>query len=875
MNYFLQIEDAAGKIRLVPIADIKNIPVIAGDNIIVMDEQGNPVDVSLRPDGKNLVIDFKNGESVILDDFYNIEEGAEPITISLNPKEPVDAGYEFNSQTGNLPNAKSFTLMRFSNTEYVNFVEQIDELSIGRSGGLGAPSSMGGGGGSGGNENMAPDAVDDTSVTDQNTTLVINVLGNDSDPNPNDALIISGVDQPDKGSVTVNSSSQIVFDPGDDFDYLGAGESAIVTFNYSIFDGNGGTDTATVTLTVNGVDDVTDTTPDTAVTDENTPITINVLANDSDSDANDVLTIDSVTQPAPGFGSVINNGTDLTFDPGSDFDYLAVGETATVTFTYTTNTGITETVTVTINGVNDAPVAFDDAETTDQDSTVNIDLIGGDGSISPDWDPDGDALVISQINGVIAGGTITLPSGALVTVNANGTVDYNPNGAFDSLDSGESAIDTFSYTISDGNGGTATATATVTVNGIEDATVTAPDAAVTNEDTPVTIDVLANDTDPDTSDIPLTITSVTQPALGTVVNNGSNVTFNPGGDFQNLAVGETATVTFTYTTDTGATENVTVTINGVNDGPDAIDDARTTDQDTPLVIDAISNDNDADTSDTLLITGVDQPSRGTASVNSSNQIAFDPGNDFDDLDAGESATVTFNYSISDGHGGTDTATITVTVNGVEDATVTAPDAAVTNEDTPIVIDVLANDTDPDTSDIPLTITSVTQPALGTVVNNGSNVTFNPGAAFNNLATGETATVTFTYTTDTGATENVTVTINGTNDAPDAINDARTTDQDTPLIITALSNDTDPDASDVLLITGVDQPVRGSASINANNQVVFDPGNDFDDLDAGESATVTFNYSISDGHGGTDTATITVTVNGVEDATVTAPDAAVT
>ena len=110
--------------------------------------------------------------------------------------------------------------------------------------------------------------------------------------------------------------------------------------------------------------------------------------------------------------------------------------------------------------MNDAPVAFDDAETTDQDSTVNIDLIGGDGSISPDWDPDGDALVISQINGVIAGGTITLPSGALVTVNANGTVDYNPNGAFDSLDSGESAIDTFVYTISDGNGGTATATAT-------------------------------------------------------------------------------------------------------------------------------------------------------------------------------------------------------------------------------------------------------------------------------------------------------------------------------------------------------------------------------------------------------------------------------
>src|SRR5690606_19011043 len=127
-------------------------------------------------------------------------------------------------------------------------------------------------------------------------------------------------------------------------------------------------------------------------------------------------------------------------------------------------------------------------------------------------------------------------------------------------------------------------------------------------------------------------------------------TFNPGSDFQYLAAGETATVTFTYTTDTGATENVTVTINGVNDGPDAIDDDRSTDQDTALVINAIGNDTDADTSDVLLITGVDQPARGTASINGSNRIVFDPGNDFDDLGVGETATVTFNYSISDGNG---------------------------------------------------------------------------------------------------------------------------------------------------------------------------------------------------------------------------------
>lgn len=1272
MNYFILIENAKGESRLVPITDIKEIAVIAGDDLVVMDEQGNPVDVSLRPDGKDLVVDFKNGENVVLKGFYEIEEGADPITISLNPKEPVDAGYEFNSQTGNLPNAKSFTLMRYSNTEYVSFVEQIDELGLARFGGTFAAAATGmGGGGGGGNalpKNDDPDAVDDSGETDQNTPLIITVLANDTDPNADDALVVKGVDQPLRGSVSINAENQLIFDPGSDFTYLGAGESEVVSFNYSIFDGNGGTDTATVTITVhgvddasvtapdsgvtneetpitidvlandhdpdtnenplwidsvtqpllgfvtnnindvtfdpgtdfnylaagetatvtfsyttntgitetvtvtingvndapdandddrttdqntpiiigaltndtdpdgtdslsiigvtqpgkgtvtynagdltfdpgnefdslgagetetvtfsytisdgnggtdtatitvtiNGVDDATVTAPDTAATNEDAPVTINVLANDADPDSSDIpLTITSVTQPVlgsvvnngtdvtfnpgsdfqylaagetatviftyttdtgatenvtvtingvndgpdaiddarttdqnttltinaigndtdadgsdvllitgvdqpgkgttsinannqivfdpgndfvalgagesatvtfnysisdgnggtdtatitvtingvddptvtapdaattneetpvvidvlandsdadtsdipltitsvtqPALGSVVNNGTNVTFNPGSDFQNLAIGETATVTFTYTTDTGATEDVTVTITGVNDAPTAIDDTETTDQNSVVNIDLVGPADSIGPDTDPDGGSLVISQINGIAAGGTITLPSGALVTVNANGTVDYNPNGVFDSLDAGESAIDTFTYTISDGNGGTDTATATVTINGVEDATLTAPDAATTNEDAPVTINVLANDSDVDSSDNPLTIVSVTQPALGTVVNNGNDVTFNPGTDFQNLAAGETATVTFTYTTDTGATENVVVTINGLNDAPDAIDDARTTDQDTPLVINALGNDTDPDSSDVLFITGVTQPAKGTVTYNAGD-LTFDPGNDFDDLATGETATVTFNYFISDGNGGTDTATITVTVNGADDATVTAPDAAVTNEDTPVVIDVLANDSDADTSDNPLTISAVTQPALGSVTNNGNNVTFDPGSDFQNLATGETATVTFTYTTDTGATENVTVTITGLNDGPDAIDDDRTTDQDTPLVINAISNDTDPDGSDVLLITGVDQPAKGSASISANNQIVFDPGNDFDDLGAGESATVTFNYSISDGNGGTDTATITVTINGVDDATITAPDAAIT
>lgn len=107
-------------------------------------------------------------------------------------------------------------------------------------------------------------------------------------------------------------------------------------------------------------------------------------------------------------------------------------------------------------------------------------------------------------------------------------------------------------------------------------------------------------------------------------------------------------------------------------------------------------------------------------------------------------------------------------------------------------------------------------------------------------------------------------------------DADATNEDTLITIDVLANDSDVDisdnplfissvtqpldTSDSLTITGVTQPTLGSVSINAGNQLVFDPNGEYDYLDAGESATVTFDYTISDGNGGTDTTTVTVTGN---------------
>ncbi|MEQ1763062.1 MAG: tandem-95 repeat protein, partial [Pyrinomonadaceae bacterium] len=168
-----------------------------------------------------------------------------------------------------------------------------------------------------------------------------------------------------------------------------------------------------------------------------------------------------------------------------------------------------------------------------------------------------------------------------------------------------------------------------------------------------------------------------------------------------------------------------------------------------------------------------------------------------------------------------------------------------------VINVLANDTDPEGNT--LTVTAVTQPANGSVTFTAGNVSFTPAANFS-------GTTTFTYTISDGNggtdTATVTVTVTGVNDGPDAVNDSATVAEDSgATVINVLANDTDPEGN-TLTVTAVTQPANGSVTFTAGN-VSFTPTANF-------FGTTTFTYTISDGNGGTDTATVTVTVTDVPD-----------
>jgi hypothetical protein len=155
-----------------------------------------------------------------------------------------------------------------------------------------------------------------------------------------------------------------------------------------------------------------------------------------------------------------------------------------------------------------------------------------------------------------------------VTVDVNGNFTYDHTGvaAFQDLAVGESIVDFFNYTISDGNGAQDTAMVTITVDGVNGVPVAANDTYTVAEDSGITqLDVLVNDIDPDASDI-LTVTIVTQPANGNVeiVLGSSFVTYEPDADFNGAD-----TFTYTVSDGNGATNLATVTmmVTGVNDAP--------------------------------------------------------------------------------------------------------------------------------------------------------------------------------------------------------------------------------------------------------------------------------------------------------------------
>ncbi len=268
---------------------------------------------------------------------------------------------------------------------------------------------------------------------------------------------------------------------------------------------------------------------DTANTANATAVSISVLGNDSDAD-NDALTVTSTTNPTN--GNIVRNASQtISYTPNPTF-----AGNDTFTYTISDGKGGTSTANITVTVANAPPVANPDAATTKAVTAVTIAVLAN------DTDANGDLFFLA--------GSTKAANGS-VTASGNSFV-YTPNAGF-------VGTDTFTYTAGDGKGGTsnaATVTVTVTaVNPTKNPPTANPDSATAVTGIAKSINVLANDTDPNGD--ALSITGTTNPANGKVnVNANGSITYTPNDGF----VG-TDTFTYTISDGNGGTATAAVSVN--------------------------------------------------------------------------------------------------------------------------------------------------------------------------------------------------------------------------------------------------------------------------------------------------------------------------
>jgi len=564
--------------------------------------------------------------------------------------------------------------------------------------------------------NLAGDAVDlrvTKSVTPtlakigQTVTYTIHI----TNLGPSDATGVELFDSMSSGTATgITTISQGTFDLISgiwDVGLIANGKTAVLRFTAEVPTGASGTfidNTARITGLVetdtNDANDfdralyfVTANVPialdDTITTPEESPVTIDVLANDSDVDGDTIL-LDSFDATTTNGGTITRdiNGTPadtsddkLIYSPALDFN-------GSDTFTYTINDGTgrfdTATVTVDVTPVNDDPVAADDSRTTPEDTPLTVDVLANDSDV------DGDNVLLDSFDLTsVNGGTITRDDNTTPADTSDDMLIYNPALDFN-------GIDTFTYTIADGNSGFDTATVTVNVTTVNDNPDAADDTATTPEENTVTIDVLANDSDVEGDTVLLDSFDAASANGGTITRDDNGTPADTSDDklIYNPAANFSGTDTFTYTIADGnggfATATVTVNVTTVNDNPNAADDTTTTPEDTQITIDVLFNDSDVD-GDPIVIDSFDviSTSGGTIVLDNNatpldptdDKLIYNPALNFNGLD-------TFTYTISDG-ALTDTATVTVDVIPVNDAPVAVDDTATTPEDTSVTVNVLA------------------------------------------------------------------------------------------------------------------------------------------------------------------------------------------
>jgi VCBS repeat-containing protein len=724
------------------------------------------------------------------------------------------------------------------------------------------------------------EAANDTfNVNEDAQNFTLNPLANEIiEPGSGNVLTITGVGSRDKGgSVQVaGDGKSLLYTPAANF-------NGTETFTYTVTNQLGETSTATITVQVQPQNDPPDAVNDgseaspVAVPEDSENFAIAVLANDTvgvDTDESPTtLKVTGVTQGAHGTVTIGPGGNSVLYKPNPNY----IG---TDSFTYTisdrTTGGLSDTATVFVNvtEANDNPTAVNDLFTITEDNTLDdindniINVLGND-SFAPDT---GETLTVTGVSNVRPGATVTVGTGGANVV-------YSPAPNFQ-------GTDTFSYTISDGRGGTATGIVTVTVTNSNDPPTANADSVTAFRNTAATFDVLANDSSaPDPAET-LTIEAVTQGNNGgsvQITNGGTRISYTPANNF-------TGTETFTYTIrdPSGAvSQSATVTVNVQQFVPSSL---------AGFVYFDVDNDGVKDASEspiagvTITLTGTDVNS---TAVNRTLKTGPDGSYKFDTLAPG-------NYTLTQSQPA-------FTMDGKDTAGSQGGNTSTNNR---IVIANLAQNTNGtnnnfgergrelslikladfyssnsrdyamaavDTSGNQLWYSSMGSPPSGIEVSkyslqsSGAQLKIEGKNAQNQDVAATLSTSSSLVELLGSAGSNRLYRIDAEpaptfavvpNQAPVAAADTYSTAEDTPLTISGsgvLGNDSDPNGH-ILTAAVVAQPQHGTLALNANGTFTYTPAANYNGPDS-------FTYRANDGSLNSNTATVSITVNAVNDAPV--------
>jgi len=453
--------------------------------------------------------------------------------------------------------------------------------------------------------NQAPVAIDTSVSTGEDIALPIVLSASDGD---GDALIYTISQQPANGSI-IGLTPNLTYTPNANFNGT---DSFTFLANDGVLDSN----TATISITVNAINDAPVAQNQSVTAQEDTALDGQLTATDVDGDA---LTFSFQQQASNGVVVVQANGV-FSYTPNNNYN-------GNDSFTFIVNDGTVDstdtTVSITVNATNDVPIAVEQSITTDEDVDVSITLTGS--------DIDGDTLtyqvVVQPTQGILTGAAPNLT--------------YQPNAGYNGSDS-------FTFRANDGTIDSADATVDIVINPVNDIPIANAISVTTDEDVNTAITLIGSDIDGDT----LTYQTVNQPSNGTLTGAAPNLTYQPNADFNGPD-------SFTYRVNDGTTDSadatVQITITATNDLPVANAQSVTTNEDTDVVITLAGSDKDGDA---LTYQVVLQPSQGTLTGTAPN-LTYQPNSDFNGSDS-------FTFHVNDGTADSNEATVAITVVSVND-----------------------------------------------------------------------------------------------------------------------------------------------------------------------------------------------------------------